>query len=142
MLDDYKNINGDPDLLIRLLEKKVNDLIHENVLLRNENKNLKITLNSGKVFWWEYNLITGEVNINPNLIQNLGYTSDEINEFDDQLKFLVYPEDYSKLIKAIEKLIAGNDNYISIDYRIKDKNEKTVWISDTISVFERDDYLE
>ena len=138
MLDDYKNINGDPDLLIRLLEKKVNDLIHENVLLRNENRNLKITLNSGKVFWWEYNLITGEVNINPNLIQNLGYTFDEINEVDDQLKFLVYPEDYSKLIKAIEKLIAGNDNHISIDYRIKDKNEKTVWISDTISVFERD----
>ncbi len=138
MRQDYKNINDDPDLLVRLLEKKINDLISENVVLREENKKLQLVFNSGLLSLWELNLTDGKIIFHNGIINKLGYLDSEIPTDFEAMHSIINEDDYLKLSELIEKIISGEIELGAIDYRIKSKSGKYFWLSDKISIIEKD----
>ena len=138
MPNDYSNIFNDHDLLIRLLEKKISELINENIQLKEENKKLKLTFDSGDITWWELDVLSGKIDFNLGMIKQLGYSKEDISEDVQELSNLIHTDDIIPLKKLIDQIISNHLESASIDYRIKTKDGSFCWISDKIIVPERD----
>ncbi len=88
-----------------------------------------------------YDLATNRnVYCNPFITELLGYTPLELQKFRDGLiNELIHPEDLATLKQHFnECLVLRNDNYLEIEYRVKNTQGKWYWLHDKITIFTRD----
>lgn len=80
---------------------------------------------------WEWNVISGEVIFNEQWASIIGYTLEElspisINAWNDN----VHPDDLEKSNEALQKHFNGEEDYYSIQCRMKHKDGHWVWVLD------------
>jgi len=88
-------------------------------------------------FFWSLNINGKEHNYfySVNILSVTGYSSEEIQSLPDKYKDIILKEDlptYRKLINRFEKDVSKKQ--INLDYRIKRKDEKIIWIKEGINV--------
>ncbi len=88
-----------------------------------------------------YDLVTNRnIYCNPFITELLGYTPLELQKFRDSLvEQLIHPEDLAALNQHFnECLLLKNDNYLELEYRIKNTQGQWYWLHDKITIFTRD----
>lgn len=87
-------------------------------------------------FWYEYKK-NEKANIffTDNVEDVTGYTKEEINALPGKGKDIIYGEDLQELKKQVNEFENDpSNNYFEIQYRIKRKDKKLVWIKEVICV--------
>lgn len=87
---------------------------------------------------WDWNLQTGKASLSPRWKEQLGYTEDEIGDSGDEWTSRLHPEDAPMVMAALEGHIAGRTPSASVEFRMKHKDGRWIWIHGRGMVFERD----
>jgi len=96
-----------------------------------------LTLMGSNVAYFERNVKTDELWMNSLGYELLGYDEEEIKSF-SQFQELVHPEDLEQYNLLLQRAFENiSDNY-RMNYRIRRKNGKYIWIEATALVVERD----
>ena len=78
---------------------------------------------------WEWNLITGEIQINATFAELLGYQLSELEPFGyEKFKDLILEEDLDRALQLLQQHYQGELEYFSCDFRMHHKDGHTVWI--------------
>jgi len=94
--------------------------------IKQANKRLKLTLDAGKMAWWEESCCDGKI-ISCGKIQNLGF-SDNLQNFDTQiLRNSIYPDDLLKFDAEKDLFIHKQSNELNSEFRIKSANNEWHW---------------
>lgn len=80
---------------------------------------------------WEWNVQTGEVKFNKELVQMLGYTLDElspvtVNTWNDR----IHPDDLKMSNELLQKHFSGQIDFYDIEFRMKQKSGQWIWVQD------------
>jgi len=95
-----------------------------------------IHLFKDEYFWYEYKK-NEKTNIffTDNVEDVTGYTKEEINALPGKGKDIIYGEDLQELKKQVNEFENDpSNNYLEIQYRIKRKDKKLVWIKEVLCV--------
>jgi diguanylate cyclase (GGDEF)-like protein/PAS domain S-box-containing protein len=95
-----------------------------------QNKRLENIIDGTNVGTWERNLQTNKAIINEKWAEMLGYKLDELSNMNTKSwENLVYTPDLKKIKKEVDKLVNKKIKYYDIEYRMKHKNGKIIWVN-------------
>jgi len=102
---------------------------------------LDLCLSAGNLAWWEMDIETGKVVFNKNKVKMLGYSAKEFEDVDykDFMK-LVHPDDYDRVMKAMQDHLDGKKKLYDVEYRIKTKKGDYKWFHDRGSIVKQDNH--
>ncbi len=108
------------------------------VVLRNSEKQLRFVLDGSALGFWDWNIVTSEVDRNERWAVMLGYTHDEIKQTAQQWTDFIHADDRDRAWKSISDVLAGHSNIHKIEYRMLHKDGGVRWILDQANVMQRD----
>lgn len=100
---------------------------------------LDLALEGAQIGFWDSNYVTGKVERSRIWASMLGYTLDEVENTSEFWRDHIHPDDFNRVIEAVEKHEKGETENFSVEHRIKTKSGKYKWILDWGKVFERTD---
>lgn len=112
--------------------------IQVNLALKASNEQTQLVLAGAQLGFWDWNIITGEVERNERWATMIGYTHDEIKHTTNQWADFVHPEDRERAWQSIYDALEGRSKIHSLDYRMLNKEGGYIWIHDQASVVQRD----
>ena len=117
------------------------DLLNREILKVNEQS---VTLEyswTGNLGHWYWNVQTNRVTFNPLKVTALGYDKSEIPEHVTYAFFTekLHPDDYGRIMSAMEDHLAGKSAVYEVEYRIQTKGGKYKWYYDLGKVTQRDE---
>ncbi len=77
---------------------------------------------------WDWNIETSHVYFSPRGRSVLGYDPDELLPHFETWASLLHPADRDDAMKALEEHLAGVTPGYEVEYRLKDKNGKWIWV--------------
>jgi PAS domain S-box-containing protein len=89
---------------------------------------------AGRVGVWDWNLVTGEIYVDPVFNDILGYECEEIPNHMDDWRRLVHPDDRSLLRETAEAHIEGEALLFQLEHRMMHRDGSIRWILATGSV--------
>lgn len=101
-------------------QSQVNDLLSR----------LQIALKASNMTWWEWDIPSNIISLGTNILTLAGYDNKEIVTL-KAWENIIHPDDVSKRKAAIEKHLAGENPFYSIEYRIKHKDGHLIWVKDS-----------
>lgn len=107
--------------------------------LSDESERLKSIIEATRVGTWEWNVKTGEVDLNDRYLKMLGYTRAELEPINiDTWYRLVHPDDKEYSDLKIQECFDKKSQFYNIDCRLVHKNGHEVWVNDRGRVVEWD----
>ncbi|MDO9213784.1 MAG: EAL domain-containing protein [Methylococcales bacterium] len=106
--------------------------------LQKSEEQLQLVLAGGHLGFWDWNLLTNEVERNVIWAEMLGYTYEEIKHTTQQWEDFVYPDDRDRAWQSIDNALKGNTPYHEVEYRMLHKDGSIRWVLDHASVVQRD----
>ncbi len=98
---------------------------------------LELVLQSTNIGVWDWNVQSGDGNIDERWAEIAGYTKDELTPFTINTLLAMMPdEDKAVVQEKLEAHWQNDDSIYKSEYRILDKNGKTIWVEDTGRVVE------
>ena len=113
--------------------KQAEELLHIN------NLRLTLAMHTGKMAWWEMDLLTGNVVFDKAKVEMLGYQPEEFTNYRDFMA-LVHPDDNESCMTAMRNHFEGRADRYEVDYRILMKSGEYLWCSDIGSISKRDEH--
>jgi len=108
--------------------------------LDESSKRLNSIIIGANIGTWDFNLITGKVDVNERWADIVGYTLEEIGEMSiDIWNTCCHPDDLMKRKYSLEEHIKGESDYYDCEYRMKHKNGSWVWVLDRGKIYEYSD---
>ena len=107
----------------------------KNALLDEERLNMVIE--GFRMGFWEWNLITGEVQRNTHWAEMLGYSIEEFDNDADAWTQLLHPEDRDNVWNAVHDHLNGQAEMFRMEYRMRAKNGEYKWIIDVAKIVHR-----
>lgn len=117
-------------ILIHILRRmELEDMLNDaNEKLEFQNKRLNLFLDSSQAGTWEYSQMTGDLQINENFANLLGFSWDKLKRVaGDHFMSMIHPEDLHKLNSFTEKTDVG-DGFTEVDFRIRHKSGTYIWL--------------
>ncbi|MEC5164622.1 PAS domain S-box-containing protein [Flavobacterium sp. PL11] len=98
----------------------------------NENSRLTTIIHNTEMGLWEWNVQTGETNVNEQWVKIIGYTLKELSpiSIDTWIK-LTHPDDLQKSNELLNAHFEGKTAQYRCEVRIKHKDGHWVWVLDT-----------
>lgn len=109
-----------------------------NIALKLSDEQMKRALAGADLGSWDWNIVTGKVEINERCAMMLGYTLEEVKHTRNQWRNLVHPEDRDKAQQSIDDVLENRLKNHDIEYRMLTKKDDYIWIHDQGSVMQRD----
>lgn len=108
---------------------------------RNKNTHrLEQALHMGAMAWWEYDLVSGQVNYSAGKATLIGYTPEEFPKDVAGICALIHPEDYDQTMAAMRRYLEGEVSAWDVIYRIKCKDGTYKSYHDLGYITERDSH--
>ncbi|MCL2931271.1 MAG: response regulator [Trichodesmium sp. MAG_R03] len=79
---------------------------------------------------WDWNIKTNEIFYSPQWKKMLGYKEDEISNKIDEWLNRIHPEDIDRVSNAVQEYLDKKNTAYRIEYRIKCKDNRFIWILD------------
>ncbi len=89
---------------------------------------LSLAVQAAKIGFFDRDLINGTAHISKEWKSQLGYGENEIPDDDLEWESRLHPEEKEKTLKFIEDMIAGNENYYELNFRLRHKDGSYRWI--------------
>lgn len=106
--------------------------------LRNSKHQLQLVLEGGQLGFWDWNILTNEVQRNARWAEMLGYSHEEIEQTISQWADFVHPEDREKAWQSIYDVLECKKNIHKLEYRMLHKDGSIRWILDNAKIVQRD----
>jgi diguanylate cyclase (GGDEF)-like protein/PAS domain S-box-containing protein len=106
--------------------------------LQKTTEQLQLVLEGGHLGFWDWNIVTGDVQRNAIWADMLGYTQDEIEHSAKQWEDFVYIDDRKKARQSIHDVLEGRKPCHEIEYRMLHKDGSIRWVLDHASIVQRD----
>jgi len=125
--DEEGKINGFTGVAENITNKKQQE--------ENQQTAEAIIANSPSVLLrWSPNLERDVLYVSPNISRLLGYTTAELTSVNCAYNSLIFKEDQIVVIKAFNNASLNAQNDVSIEYRIKHKNNSWIWVEERTSI--------
>ncbi|MCF7987101.1 MAG: diguanylate cyclase [Methylovulum sp.] len=105
-------------------------------LLQNEEQ-LRYVLQGSELGFWDWNIVTNEVQRNERWGEMLGYTYEELKNTTRQWTDFIYPDDRERAWQSIHDVLEGNSPAHKAEYRMLHKDGGIRWILDQANVIQR-----
>ena len=136
---------GETGLIRRMLEETnqrlEQDIIErkrEKIALQESEERLRFVLEGSRLGFWDWNLVTAEVNRNRQWAEMLGYSFEEIQSTTKQWEDFVHPDDRLMAWQSINNHLKGKTPLHELEYRMFAKDGTYKWINDRAMVMVRD----
>ncbi len=106
--------------------------------LRASERRMDLVLTAADLGTWDWNIETGEVQVNERSAQMLGYSQDELERALRTWEALVHPEDRSHSLAAARAHLNGDTDSYDVDHRVRHKSGRWMWVQSVGRVIERD----
>lgn len=108
--------------------------------LKRDNERLWLVLEASRMGLWDWDMTTGQVDVDDHWIDMLGLNHDEVRPFSiEKFMDLCHPADRATVSKAIESHTALHTDYYQVEIRLKGKDAQWRWIKSTGKIVKRDD---
>ena len=130
---------------IVLIEKSANlasiaiEKTQANIALKASDEQMKFVLAGADLGYWDWNIVTGKVDINDRWATMLGYSYEEIQTTKPDWVEFLYPEDKEKAREGIKDVLKGRLRFLNIEYRMLTKDGDIRWFHDQANVIKHDD---
>jgi PAS domain S-box-containing protein len=121
----WLDAQGNPPRLIIQMVNVSDRPLHSHWLESDER--YALATQAGQVGVWDWNLLTNEAYIDPNLKAMLGYTDEELSNQIADWRGLVHPEDLERVTTAINDCLTQKTPEYSVEYRMQHKNGAVHW---------------
>lgn len=115
----------------------ITDHLKSQKTIKITNFRLEQAINVGKLAWWEWNVVTGEVVYHHRKATMLGYNLEESPKTVEGFCELLHPEDYEPTMENMRKHLQGITPEYNVEYRIKTKLNTWKWYYDKGQITER-----
>jgi diguanylate cyclase (GGDEF)-like protein/PAS domain S-box-containing protein len=118
--------------------KKAKEELEKNrqQLLQNEEQ-LRYVLQGSELGFWDWNIVTNEVQRNERWGEMLGYAYEELKNTTRQWTDFIYPDDRERAWQSIHDVLEGNSPAHKAEYRMLHKDGGIRWILDQANVIQR-----
>lgn len=99
---------------------------------------LRLVLEGAELGFWDWNIVTGDVERNEQWARMLGYSYQEIKHTPQQWTDFIHPDDRETAWQSISDVIKGRSARHKIEYRMLHKDGSIRWILDHANVMQRD----
>ena len=106
--------------------------------LRKSRERLELALEAASEGLWDWNLATNEVYFSPRWYTLLGYEPFEFPQSYESWEKLLHPDDRDAVVSTVKKQIAGTQKHSEMEFRMKGKSGKWIWILGRGRIMERD----
>ncbi len=117
----------DGEQCVLSITRDITDLNQIRDALRESEKRYELATSAGNVGVWDWNIVTGEIYIDPHLKSILGYKDHEISNRLEEWKKLDYPDDQSNVLAAVNEHLSGKSRIYQIAHRMVHKNGEIRW---------------
>jgi PAS domain S-box-containing protein len=128
-------IDAIAERLGRILERK----LAGQELLESEER-LKFVLQGSGLGFWDWNVLTGEVQRNERWAEMLGYALKEVEFNVEQGKTLIHPDDRDRVLKSLDDHLNGLTEVYINEYRMLTKDGQYKWVLDRGKIVKRDEH--
>jgi PAS domain S-box-containing protein len=87
---------------------------------------------------WDWNIEKGETYFSPQILNLLGFESDELNHKVESWKALIHAQDKTRILKILEDHLEGKSPHYNAEYQIRTKSGQWKWIASYGKVVIRD----
>jgi PAS domain S-box-containing protein len=133
-LDADQNISG---IVVSL--RDLTDLQRTEDALRISEERLKLALEGSGDGLWDWNIVTGEVYLNANWLEMLGYAENELPHHVSTWERLIHPDDQLRVGEMLNAHLKDGSAPYSFDYRVLTKSGKWKWVANYGKVVARDE---
>ncbi len=114
---EHNSIDG---IIITIIDINI---LKKTMDINNElSKQLRDSLSSSKIAWWEWDLQTKKVKYSDVKGKLLGYAEEDFPDNIDSILKLIHEDDYERVTKHITDYAAGKSKEINVFYKIKHKD--------------------
>ena len=115
---------------------RLNDTLKD---LQQSEERINLAVKGTKAATWDWNISTGEIEINERWAEILGYTLDEIEPVTEQSwSELINPDDVQEVYRHLQDHLESKSEFYEASFRLRHKTGKWIWIMDRGMVLERD----
>jgi PAS domain S-box-containing protein len=119
--------------------RDVTEIKETEMALQENEERMKLVIEGANLGIWDRNVATGEVVRNRRLVEIFGYPEDELTGHVWDRERIIHPDDFKKVMTALQDHFDGRTPYFEIDYRLKRRDGRWIWVHDRGEVMERDD---
>lgn len=119
MLDDER---------IQLIARDVTQWEAAKARIRESEERYAVAVRGAADGIWDWNLRTGNIYFSERWKEMLGFADDEIETSPEEWLGRVHEEDVDAVNDAIERHILGEDENLSVEYRIRAKSGEWIWV--------------
>ncbi|MEQ9373901.1 MAG: PAS domain S-box protein [Imperialibacter sp.] len=123
---------------VSCFSKDITWKVEQEKKLRESSQRLQLVLDSARMGIWDLNMRTWEAQFNDLYKQMLGYATHEIDGSQTTWEGLLHPEDVSLAWDCMNKHIRGEAETIDMEYRMRHKDGRWLWIHNRGKIVERD----
>lgn len=125
--------------LLRLaVRKKTTELRAQSQQTEQERIKLQEIIDATRAGTWEWNVQTDACVFNERWADMLGYTLHELQPVSiETWKSLTHPDDQARAMRTLEQHFSDHEDYYEIDFRMRHKDGRWIWISDRGKVVSR-----
>lgn len=104
--------------------------------LRVSQERYELAISAGNVGVWDWNILTGEIYIDPTIKAALGFTDMDIPNTLEGWRSLIHPQDLTRVLEATDTHLAGQSFQYEIEHRRLHKNGSIRWFLSCGTAFE------
>ncbi len=119
--------------------RDVTEIKETEMALQENEERMNLVIEGANLGIWDRNVVTGEVVRNRRLVEIFGYPEDELTGHVWDRERIIHPDDFKKVMAALKDHFEERVPYFEIDYRLKRKDGRWIWVHDRGEVMERDD---
>lgn len=102
-------------------------------------RQLQFVLEGSELGFWDWDIVTGKVERNPQWGLILGYTFEELQATAQQWSDFVHPDDRERAWASVFDAVEGRTTAHKLEYRMLHKDGSIRWILDQAKVMQRDE---
>lgn len=106
--------------------------------LKESEEKLKLSMKSASEGMWEWDFTTGQAYFDDVCLQMLGYNPGEIQKKSEWWWTQWHPDDVAPTKKAVKDYLEGRAKKYSVEFRVRNKSGKYVWIFSNGIVLRKD----
>ncbi|BDQ00798.1 hypothetical protein AKACHI_11340 [Aquiluna sp. KACHI24] len=108
--------------------------------LKRDNERLWLVLEASRMGLWDWDMTTGQVDVDDHWIDMLGLDHDQVRPFSiEKFMMMCHPADVDKVNKAIEDHAKFESDFYQVEIRLKGAQDQWFWIKSTGKIVKRSD---